>query len=276
MEKYSAGYVSVNPNFVIQNIGAFNDKENAIFAVMNNIFTRGFPTIPSRFLKESFGRTILLEKCKYKLNFSNVNWDDVIKGGVENNPARECYHAVLSKILGKTFIAECPLSDIVSGVAKNSPQCVDFYSPLYNAVVEIDGHQHNDNQEQNIKDIKRDETLDQNKVRVVRVPSNAILVKATRDRLFALPKNQEYERAISANDYVNVIEEQYMLAIRIHMLLLGLYRSNALNYNDKKVCFNFVVQETHINKRMIEACIIDFYMWLENIASIHNYTFTKP
>ncbi|MFI3228758.1 MAG: RecQ family ATP-dependent DNA helicase [Bacillota bacterium] len=277
MQKYSAGYVNINPNFVIQNLEIIKEQEAPILAVINNILTRGFPTIPSRFLKQCFGNCEFstINKAKYKLNFNNVNWDNVIKGGIKSNPAKEFYNNVLSELLGKTFIAECPITNIVAGLNSDTSQCVDFYSPLYKTAIEVDGSQHSENNEQRIKDHKRNRMLSNNNINIVRIATHSIFSSATENKLLALSKVQEYDEAISSNVCVSNQVEYYLLAIRLQMLLLGLYKNSVLHLNDNKIQLNFVLKE-NFDKSIISVCVQDFYMWLENIANIHNYEFTMP
>lgn len=156
MLKFSACYTKTNPNFVIQNLKTNKKVCGSIFAVLNNILQRGCPTIPSKLLQKEFGQ-IKTDEFTYHYNFSNCNWDYVIKGGNSTNPALDFYQNTLPQLLGqysKTFIAECPLSYIIENNGYNNylSEQVDFYSPLYNAVIEIDGLQHEINSEQFVKD----------------------------------------------------------------------------------------------------------------------------
>ena len=176
MIKFSAGYIPVNPNFVIQNLDEKNNIE-PVFAILQNIFTRGCPTIPTQKLREQYDNK-LDQTYKYFYDFKNTKWDKVIKGTTQVNPATEFYNDLLTDILGKsnsgTFIAECPMKDIISDLDSQNEGAVDFYSPLYNAVIEIDGIQHQTNDEQIAKDIDRNKVLGLNNIQIIRLTTQEL------------------------------------------------------------------------------------------------------
>lgn len=280
MLKFSAGYTKTNPNFVIQNLNSNNKCCEPVFAVLSNIFQRGCPTIPSKLLQQNFGNYNSLY-YSYNYNFSNCNWDYVIKGGKTSNPALNFYKNTLPQILGeyaKTFIAECPLIDIIEDY-KNNPstsQQVDFYSPLYNTVIEIDGNQHRTQSEQSIKDKNRDNLLNLNNITIIRLKTSELdnldLIKKV---LNNLKINPEYENNILKKQETNDIDKKYMLAIRIELLLVSLYAYNHIKLDDKKIKLNICCPDL-TEKTTVETIVEDFMLWLKNLCCLQNINFVKP
>ncbi len=282
MLKFSAGFTNINPNFVIQNIKACNETCEPIFSVLNNILQRGCPTIPSRQLKEKFGNPKTKQDFQYLYNFSNCCWDFVIKGGHISNPALDFYKNTLTKILGekyaKTFIPECSLADIIEEFEtnKNVSENVDFYSPLYNAVIEIDGEQHSTDKEQTIKDLNRDKLLERYNIDIIRISTGELTdYSIVKLKLTKLKINSEYKNYICNNQSILDLDKYYLTAIRIDMLLLSLYKNKYIKLKDKDIKINIFSADS-IKKEIFDICIKDFYTWLENICNLQNIDFTIP
>ena len=281
MLKFSAGYTKINPNFIIQNIETHNADCKPIFAILSNIFQRGCPTIPSKYLQENFGALIQKNKFEYYINFDQCNWKYVIKGGNNINPALDFYNNMLPKILGdysKTFIAECPLFDIIEAYEKknNISEQVDFYSPLYNAVIEIDGMQHKLNAEQSVKDANRNKLLERHNIQIIRLTTTEISnINIVKEKLNTLKVNREYKDSVFNNTEINYIDSYYMTAIRVEMLLLSLYENNYIKLTDSKVKFNILSQD-NTEKKVFEICIRDFMIWLKNICELQDIDFKIP
>ena len=281
MLKFSVGYTKTNPNFVIQNIKSVDRNNNPIFAILSNVLQRGCPTIPSKFLQKNFGTTNEINYFKYKYNFSNCCWNYVVKGGNISNPALNFYQNILPKILGKyskTFIAECPLVDIIEDYTenKNITNSVDFYSPLYNAVIEIDGSQHQMNSEQNIKDTNRDELLKRYNVEIIRLQTYQLKdLTLLKEKLSVLKINWDYRNATFSATHLTDTDKNYLLATRIEMLLLSLYENGYIKLNDKTIELN-VYSNDNLTKQSIEISVKNFLLWLKNICILQNTTFNLP
>jgi len=271
--KYTAGYIKANPNFVIQNADFKNQKTQSSLAVLNNVFQRGFPTLPSKFLKEQFGDPEDREDVAYFLDSSDINWDRTIKGGNETNPARVFYNEVLPSLLGdknaKTFIPEFPLGQIIYGLDEDKADYrVDFYSPLYGVVIEIDGSQHITDKSQLAKDFDRDEILTANLIKVIRIPAR----KA--DNLFEakpyLTGLRMKRKCLIKEDSrcSSLIEKKYLIAIRVQMLLIKLLESGKI---DDNTIMSFWTPDS-IDKGDFELAISksvdDFYRWMSNVSNL--------
>ncbi len=282
MLKFSAGFSKINQNFVIQNIKACKNDCEPVFSVLHNILQRGCPTIPSRFLKSKFGDILNTSTYIYVYDFSKCCWDYVIKGGDSSNPALDFYKNKLAKFIGiknaSTFIPECPLTDIIENVKinKNIAEYVDFYSPLYNTVIEIDGMQHITNAEQSIKDKNRDLLLEQHNINIIRL--NTIELQnesAITQKLLTMQKNYEYEKLVFNSTFVSKKNKNYLAAIRFELLLLNLYKNNCIKLNDKNLEIN-IFSPDNLEKETFEIILNDFYLWLQNLLNLQNIKFEKP
>lgn len=280
MLKFSAGYTKTNPNFVIQNIKTYKGTCRSVFAVLNNILQRGCPTIPSKLLQNKFGK-IQNKNFTYHYNFNNCNWDYVVKGGNISNPALDFYQNTLPQILGqysKTFIAECPLTYIIESYEnnKNISEQVDFYSPLYNTVIEIDGIQHKTSSEQVVKDANRDKLLERHNVCIIRLKTSELNdLKVIKEKLSLLEFNWDYKKAVYNNNEIDSIDKKYMIAIRIELLLLSLYENNYIKLEDNVIKLN-IFNKDGVEKSTIEASVNSFMLWLKNICLLQNIDFNIP
>lgn len=280
MLKFSAGYVGTNPNFVIQNIDVKTKNNNPVFAIFNNILLRGCPTIPSKFLQKNCGGGWgITTRFNYVYDFENVCWNNIIKGGVGTNPAIVFYNEILPKVLGKyakTFIAECPLSDIIYKYGNVDFESVDFYSPLFNAVIEIDGNQHINNDEQNIKDHNRNKVLELNGVDIIRIKTSEINnFNIVKQKLNKLKYNLNYKNSVVFSNNLNECDLYYMSIMRIEILLLSLYQYNYLKLTDNQITLNIYSKE-NIKKEIFETAYFDFMSWLKNLSVLQNQKFVIP
>jgi len=281
MIKVSAGYTKVNPNFVIQNLEVHNKNCEPVFAVLNNILQRGCPTIPSKYLQKEFGQLSTRNEFSYSHNFNSCNWNKVIKGGNATNPALKFYNEILPIILkekAKTFIPEFPVKDIIYlfNETESTAQMVDFYSPLYNAVIEIDGSQHTNDLEQNIKDQERDELLKNNDVEIIRIATHEIEnIDIVKQKLECLKINETYNNQIFNDNHISEIEEKYLIATRIENFILNLYLNDYLSLDSSQLKLN-ICSIDKISQNIFDTAINNFYLWLEQICSLQNIKFSKP
>jgi len=282
MIKFSAGYINVNPNFVIQNIEENNENCEPVFAILKNIFQRGCPTIPSRLLKKKFGEPRLFKDYTYYYNFSNTIWTNIIKGGNSSKPALDFYNNHLVNALGKaeagSFIPECSIINILPYFENNIniDEQVDFYSPLFNAVIEIDGSQHNIDSEQVRKDKLRDNLFFQNGIKIIRITTeelkNSTIVE---NKLKQLKKNNKYSNSLQDYQKIDVLDIKYLVAIRMELLLLNLFSNKMLSIKDENVIINIFSREK-VDKETYNAIAEDFLTWLSHLCKLQNINFTIP
>lgn len=271
MIKVSASYSYINPNFVIQNISEPKKWNQPLFAILKNILMRGCPTLPSLFLREVFNYSSDVKNFEYKRSFDNLNWDNLIKGGDKTNPALEFYKNILPKLVSVpgSFIPECPVCDILEDVDKKDLGNVDFFSPLYNTVIEIDGKQHKEG-EQKAKDALRDNLFSRYKINTIRIPvENLANFNNVRKSFESLIKE------VKRDELLNKKDMPYLFAIRLQCVLLYLYATEKIRMDSKKINLN-LFGDFYIDKAQVIMIIKDFFLWIENIAGLLNISFTVP
>ena len=271
MIKVSAGYNYINPNFVIQNINEPENWDQPLFAILKNILMRGCPTIPSRFLREAFNYNAIIRNFEYKRNYDDLDWGVLIKGGEKTNPAREFYKNILPKLVAVpgSFIPECPVCDILADVDKKDQGCVDFFSPLYNTIIEIDGIQHKKG-EQKAKDTLRDNLFNKYKINTIRIPVSMLANFNSIKKLFESSITE-----VKAEKNLDSRDIPYLLAIRLQIVLLYLYATKKIKLDTYNITLN-LLGDFHIDIIQVKTIVKDFYLWVENIAGLSNISVTVP
>ena len=215
MKKFSGGYISINPNFVI---GGLNKKVQldfelqGIMDIVYNILFRGVPTNPSIYLKKNIGEIEdKYEDFKYCYSDDDYKWDNTIKGYGSINPALDIYNRFKKEKL-YCFLPECPFKYISDDKNLIENTSVDFYSPLLKKVIEIDGKQHNES-DQKSTDNTRDKELKRMGVSITRISlADPNFEKINNNNLFQ-------EKIIKKED-LKLIDIYYLYIFRFQIALL--------------------------------------------------------
>lgn len=269
MIKVSAGYNRINPNFIIQNLDEPDEWAHPVFAILKNILMRGCPTLPSLHLREQFGAPKINSAFSYRYDFSLQNWSGVIKGG-DSNPALKFYEKILPQLvsLPGSFLPECPVRDILPD--SNLSGQVDFYSPVYGAVIEIDGGQHTENEQRN-KDKLRDDLFKRHGIATIRIP-----VAELSDLEKLSEKFRDIEPKVKADTTsFNQNELAYPLAIRLEILLLYLYGTRKIGLEQKALDLNLYA-DFPVKEKTLRTISDDFFLWTKNLTELYNLPFSVP
>ncbi|MDR0619911.1 MAG: DEAD/DEAH box helicase [Bacteroidales bacterium] len=261
MEKYTAGYVHTNPNFVIQNLetNQINDDLLPILYVVKNILQRGYPTTLSKYLQSKLGEIHNLNNFKERFLFATNQtpiWKDTIKGDRERNyyPAKDFFEKIIPTEFGEySFIQSLLIPEIeineITGEEDNRfvNQQVDFYLPQAKLVIEIDGQQHKNNDIQRVSDYIRDTYLSGKGVTTIRITTEEL-------------QNKEYKKKV----------EKILTHFKQYERQLALYENAYIKINN-----NNQISEIEINTKLLPTAIIRFQILLIELL-IHNYlTFDK-
>lgn len=282
MIKISASYNFCNPNFVIQNMDEPKKWAHPIFAILKNILMRGCPTIPSIYLRNNFGEPEKSNQFIYNRDYKNLDWNGVIRGGAQSNPALEFYYGILLDYfnLGGSFIPEFPVSGILNNLdwLDNSEKFgqVDFYSPIYNAVIEIDGQQHNSS-EQKAKDELRDKLLAEQDVCVIRIPTSILHdSEKVKEKLNEVFEGEKYRlRYLKEEPCIYKKNIPYTIAIRLQSLLLYLYGTGRISLSEKHLKLGLFA-DFNIDENEIQIVLNDFFLWVKNLAGLQDLQFLQP
>lgn len=277
MEKFSGGYIPINPNFVI---GGLNKKVpldfelQGIIDIVYNILFRGVPTNPSIYLKNNIGEIEdKYENFKYRYSYDDYKWDNTIKGYGSINPALEFYNRFKKEEKLYCFLPECPFKYISDDKNLIENTSVDFYSPLLKMVIEIDGRQHN---ETNQKDT--DNTRDKELQRMGISKDNIIRINPAEFNDFSIKKkiNINYlEKIIIKKEDLKLIDINYLYIFRFQIALLFAIEHGCLDINKDNININ-ICTDNNVDKLIFEYAYKDIELWIKNLYVLVNKEFKLP
>ncbi len=287
MKKYSSSYVYRKSCFALLGCEQFGEIETdwtPIACVVENLLQRGMPTHPSERLVELLGEPIKLDidRPARRLITHDHIWGNTIKGTPDGsfNPAADFFATLLPEALppDKRYIVdyilpEALISDIVPDCdPRFTEQCVDFYCPRANLVIEIDGSQH-DRGPQSFLDRDRDLYLQVNGIETVRVKVDDL---STAEAARAL-----CERFDAGENLPDDIEESrifpYEIAIRAQMAIAALVKQGMLTPDDPTWTIDFTCDRPDIDAdALIACCIEDVLDLFENICILMDKPFNRP
>lgn len=285
ISKFSISYNKINPNFAFININKQTEvKEFAsIFAVTKNILNRSANVKPSVFLLEKLTSPSIREDYIYSIDDSKKEWTNTIKGGVEQNPALRFYEEILKKELGgsqllySSFIPECLVEDFIYDKTNKKGEAVDFYSPLLNLVIEIDGSQHNQ-QEQKILDNERDKKLIVNKIDIARIPvgyiENSFVLRNKISTIIKKIKESIVSEHIKFDD-LSETDKNYLGAIRFQILLLELLSNGYISLREKVWEMNICLREK-LSEQIFTHSMNDLLDIIQDVANLQNIQIERP
>jgi ATP-dependent DNA helicase RecQ len=302
MKKYSANYSYTNHNFVIQNLTNPRKESEFLSAILivKNLIQRGKPTLMSQYLQSIYGsvhkETELFKKPFVLINQSNLKWNNTIKGDEENNyfPARTFLEERISEDLSEyvfikqLIIPEIEINQITQRDDENyRHQCVDFFLPQANLVIEIDGQQHKEEVGGVIGSI-RDNHLTLSKILTVRIDTkdfedrNEIyfekieIIKTKLDKHSRLLNLYKTNFNLSFAEIPEEIKKTKLLPtaiIRFQILILELLESGKINLNDDKWLFelknlDIIGYENH--------AVEDLFEWFNHLLKLQKIPFNEP
>lgn len=302
MKKYSANYSYTNHNFVIQNLTLPRIESEFLSAILivKNLIQRGKPTLMSQYLQSIYG-SIHKNDEQFKKPFvlidqSNILWHNTIKGDEENNyfPARTFLEKRISEDLAEyefikqLIIPEIEINQITQRNDENfRNQCVDFFLPQANLVIEIDGQQHKEEVGRVIDSI-RDNHLTLSKIVTVRIDTkdfeerNEIyfekieIIKNQLDKYSRFLNLYKTNFNLSFEEIPEEIKKTKLLPtaiIRFQILILELLECGKINLDDDKWIFE--VKNQDINGYENHA-IEDVFEWFHHLLKLQKIPFKEP
>lgn len=280
---HTGNYARSHYNFSIEGLSG-TPNFSAIASTLYNIHFRGSPTLPSRYLKQKL-LAEGIEAAKHPsihIDDSYVpNWQSSILGNDSGfNPALDFYETLLPVLLGKfkflhsLFRPETLISDIIGLDASKDfvEERVDFFLPVANLVIEIDGSQHQE-QVSIYKDKARDRVLRKHSILSLRLTTSELNdEEALNDFLHKLQEHltsnkilQLYEKFIK-NDtsHSNLV---HSTIYRLQAILIEMLGRNLLSLNDKSWVF-WVSSE--VEEAYHEIAVQDLLNWVSVIDKNQN------
>ncbi|MGE6487435.1 RecQ family ATP-dependent DNA helicase [Paenisporosarcina sp. NPDC076898] len=290
MLHYNSGYAKVNNHFVIKNVPhkASKTSDNPILSIIQNLIVRGNPTIATPFLRQKLHlkQSYLHEMADVRLlQTLPTDWSRSIRGDDVNQfyPALTLYQELRQiynqkSFLADLFIAECPLTHIIPE-SNFEKQEVDFYSPLLKLVIEVDGINHEDSQQQKLDQV-RDKFLSKYGITVIRISTAQIKNKDYRNLTIKLRENYYlHESKIKLFEKYLENPSSYQLhyqlteIYRFQMLIIELVKAEQLLFSDKQ--WDFAVS-TQQQAQSLQLALEDLNKWLEVIGELFNDTISLP
>jgi ATP-dependent DNA helicase RecQ len=300
MIKLSANYTTTYHNFVIQNLKeCFSDNVHLpTVLVLQNILQRGTPTIISCYLANKLN---ILNKERKDNSFkgycliSNIrpNWVNRIKGNEEDNdyPAKDFFENIPKYFPDYCFIQQLllPETKIDEIIGLNPPssfnnQSVDFYLPVAQLVIEVDGIQH---ENQTLLDKERDDYLLGFGIKTIRIKVEDLRKKNNRfkEKLIEIQNRlEDYSDVLKI--YKNHCQEFSLIddevkkkvltptaIIRFQLLILKCLEYGKLSLDDK--AWNFAIKNHDISEYE-EVAIEDLFIWFENLLELRGLKLKRP
>lgn len=298
MRKYSANYSLTNHNFVIQNLKGkrITNKYLPAICILKNILQRGKPTMMSEYLQGVYGK--IHEQDSFKKPHALIsdlkqNWIYTIRGDSDNNyfPARSFFEERIEEdlpeysFIKQLMVPELPINSITQiddSAFRN--QRVDFYLPMANLVIEIDGQQHKEEFGRVADDI-RDKHLAKSKVVTVRIDTHDL--ERRNDRYYdAIEKIsihlKPYHRLLAhykesyENGYDSVVENTHLrptATVRFQVLILELLENGYLSLEDS--CWRLNIKNTDVSDYE-EHAIEDLFEWFNFLLKLQKIDFNEP
>ena len=302
MKKYSANYSYTNHNFVIQNLDGPRKESQFLPAILiiKNLIQRGKPTLMSQYLKSIYG-SIHKDKKQFKkpfvlINKSNLKWNSTIKGDEKNNyfPARTFLEKRISEDLSnyefikQLIIPEIEINQITQKDDENfKHQCVDFFLPQANLVIEIDGQQHKE-EVGRVVDTIRDNHLSLSKIVTVRINTkdlekrNEIYFEKIAQIKYQLEKYSRFLNLYKTNFNLHYSEISERIKktkllptaiIRFQVFILELLENGRISLDDEKWIFE--VKNQDINGYENHS-IEDLFEWFHHLLKLQKIKFKEP
>jgi ATP-dependent DNA helicase RecQ len=301
MKKFTANYACTNHNFVIQNLQGkrISSKYLPAICILKNLLQRGKPTIMSQYLQGVYGALHKQDdflKPFVLINNKEISWVYTIKGSKEQNyyPARTFFENRIAEDLPEysyirqLIVPEIAINDITQSDDPNyEHQCVDFYLPQAQLVIEIDGQQHK-LEGGRVIDEARDKHLSLFNVLTVRIDTKDLERRnATYYKQIGLIKEQLEKHSRFLNLYKNNYSNPNALAdqeivnskllptaiIRFQVLVLELLENGYVSLEDKQWSFEVLNQDISGYE---QHAIEDIFEWLSFLLKLQKINFAEP
>ena len=281
MLTFSGGYLPINANFVLgikKDPITVDQALDGYLAIMKNIMFRCGTINPSPLLNKSFGPRKKYGRYFICKNSNQVpNWEHVIKGGSKTNPALQFYDVLKKEFPDAylSFLPECPFSKIAPEASNIERSAVDFYSPFYKLVIEIDGGQH---KKSTIKttDKDRDSVLKEHGVQVVRIPSSNIHSNELKDYLLKIKSIIQKAKPVNNQETLDLHEASYLYAFRLQVAILEAISHGFLDVKATKCNIDIISPDNSLSKDVFFVALEDIKQMLQNLYALNKEEFKFP
>lgn len=270
MLRFSGGYLPINPNFVVgvkDKKTKMSESLDGFLAIIKNLMFRCGTIKPSSFLEQSIGAKKKYGRYLIYNSYTRTpRWDTIIKGGDKVNPAKKFY-SILKEQLPEDyfyFLPECPFSQIVPEEANIKDSAVDFYSPLFKIVIEIDGGQHKQQVAKTV-DRSRDALLRKHKITVIRIPSKDVYADDVAGYINKIKYIISNIEPVNQIEQLDDIEKSYLYAFRFQIAILEAISHGLIDLDSKKIDVDVLVSDNNINDELFKNSLNDLFDIFRNL-----------
>lgn len=256
MQKFSSSYGGTKENFIVETFSArpseVDEKIYSVLCVVQNIFRRGKPTIPSEFLISKLGKldkppVYLIDDSK--IIFSHFKGDDAI-----------FYSEVLPKFLGEyPFVINLIFPHFYG-------KQIYFYIPQMQLVFEID----NGNKED-----LRDAEINSKGIEILRIKTDDLkndtanfrrTMKIFMMRLRQSQLIQEYKAALQID--AASLNVQYASVIRLQIALMHCFKTGIINLKNSEINITIANSDVPNIAELLKLAYEDLTHWILNISQL--------
>ncbi len=273
---HTGNYVRSHYNFLIRGLSPDKPQFSVIASTLYNIHFRGSPSSPSRYLKSNLEKLSVnwSNKASTHINYATSPvWTHTILGsGNGVNPALYFFEEQLPELLGcyrylhSLFRPETLITDIVElpTSEKFAEERVDFFLPLANLVIEIDGSQHQSAVAQK-KDLSRNEFLKSHGVTSFRI-TTFDLIDSSKIDAFGASIREYISKVDIVSNYQLLLKSNsnkenliYSTIYRAQSIIIEMIGRRMLNLSDN--CWRLYFK-SEISLDYIKLAIDDLFNWI--------------
>ena len=264
-----------------------NEPVEGILCVLQNILQRGNPTQPSEYLLSKFGS--VPEKPEALIAKEPARWNR-IKGDNSTgyNPAKKFYHELLPKYLGEygfiqqLMLPEARFIDVLDEPGDMRSEQMDFYLPQMKLTIEIDGSGHGEEVQQ-IKDRGRDDALQANGIKVLRIKTtnlaaeNDVFRSQMEQLLEAVKKHaniRPYKAAVEREKDTKSMRLDAVM--RMQVALINAFRYGKLDISADEIHIAIIHCDLQEPEKLLKIAYEDLGIWLDNIAHLAKVDVSLP
>ena len=296
---FTSSFYDFETNFSIENLNS-DDLKDLPFSLFltEKIMLRGIPTKPSQFLLKEFKKHFpneIFEKTKqpYFISDKETNWSkQTILGNDDNpndNPALIFFTCLkedfknfnfISKLIIPEFIISKFCPDLIKEKILNPLTRVDFFIPNCLLVIEIDGKQHQKNE-----DKIRDNALEKFGLKTIRFSTESVRQRDEEYFQNISKINDRLQKSISLKYYKenfetkSFLKENYSFTItaicRLQILIIELIKKGHLTLDSKewKISINTDVIS---NFNWAHLAFEDLLKWWDPIKDLYDEEINIP
>ena len=298
---FTSGYYDFEINFSIQKLNNYTLKNLPLSIYLTEkIILRGIPSKPSSFLinklKKKFPEQQFENTIKpYFINDKPSNWSEQTILGNNNNPSDnpalfffknlkvdlKDYGFITKLIIPEFIIAKfCP--DLKKEGILNHSTRADFFIPNCLLAIEIDGFQHQNTKNE---DIKRDEALEKFGIQTIRISSKSVREKDDQyfkkisliyDRLSKSQSLKHYKDNFENKSYSKENYSSVITAIcRLQVLIIQLIKQGHLLLDSKEWRIN-INTDLVCSFNWAKLAFEDLIEWWEPLIKLYDEKIVIP